>query len=199
MNKIQPFPHPAEALVLARIAEPLRKRLSHLRMMVFDVDGVLTDGSLYYGDQGEVFKRFHSLDGHGLKMLQVSGIKVALVTGREGPIVDRRAAELGLGDVMQNVRDKGAALLSLAAKHRIELEHIGVIGDDLIDVPAMQRAGFAATVPDAPAYIAQAAHWVATRSGGMGAARECCDLILASQQKLGGFFQPGRLGTGAVQ
>ncbi|HBI83073.1 MAG TPA: phenylphosphate carboxylase subunit delta [Alcaligenaceae bacterium] len=199
MNKIQPFPHPAEALVLARIAEPLRKRLSHLRMMVFDVDGVLTDGSLYYGDQGEVFKRFHSLDGHGLKMLQISGIKVALVTGREGPIVDRRAAELGLGDVMQNVRDKGAALLSLAAKHRIELEHIGFMGDDLIDVPAMQRAGFAATVPDAPAYIAQTAHWVATRSGGMGAARECCDLILASQQKLGGFFQPGRLGTGAVQ
>lgn len=167
--------------------------------MVFDVDGVLTDGSLYYGDQGEVMKRFHSLDGHGLKMLQVSGIKVALVTGREGPIVSRRAAELGLGDVIQNVRDKGATLLSLAAKHHIELEHIGFMGDDLIDLPAMQRAGFAATVPEAPAYIAQAAHWVATRGGGMGAARECCDLILASQQKLGGFFQPGRLGSGTVQ
>ena len=119
------------------------------------------------------------------------------VQSRHGAL--NRAAELGLGDVMQNVRDKGAALLSLAAKHRIELEHIGFMGDDLIDVPAMQRAGFAATVPDAPAYIAQAAHWVATRSGGMGAARECCDLILASQQKLGGFFQPDRLGTGAIQ
>jgi len=199
MNKTQLFPHPAEALVLARIPDPLRKRLAHLRMMVFDVDGVLTDGSLYYGDQGEVMKRFHSLDGHGLKMLQVSGIKVALVTGREGPIVSRRAAELGLGDVIQNVRDKGATLLSLAAKHHIELEHIGFMGDDLIDLPAMQRAGFAATVPEAPAYIAQAAHWVATRGGGMGAARECCDLILASQQKLGGFFQPGRLGSGTVQ
>lgn len=193
------IPHPAEALVLARIPEATRLRLARVRLMVFDVDGVLTDGSLWYGDQGEVFKRFHSLDGHGLKMLEVSGVKVALVTGREGPIVDRRAAELGLGDVLQNVRDKGAALVSLASKHHLELEQVGFMGDDLIDLPAMQRAGFAATVPEAPAYIAQASHWVSTRAGGGGAARECCDLILASQNKLGGFFQPGRLGPGAVQ
>jgi len=199
MNKPQTVPHPAEALILARISQALRERLANIQLMVFDVDGVLTDGSLWYGEQGEVFKRFHSLDGHGMKMLTASGIKVALVTGREGPIVDRRAAELGLGDVMQNVRDKGAALTSLASRHHLQLEQIGFMGDDLIDLPAMQRAGFAASVPGAPSYVSQAAHWVSTRGGGEGAARECCDLILAAQQRLSQFFQPGLLGPGAVQ
>ena len=167
--------------------------------MVFDVDGVLTDGALWYTEQGETIKRFHALDGHGLKMLAVSGIKVALVTGRESPIVARRAAELGIGAVMQNVRDKGAALKALIAREGLKLEQAGFMGDDLIDLPAMQLAGFAASVPDAPAYLTQAAHWVSERRGGQGAARECCDLILAAQQRLGAFFQPGLLGSGAVQ
>jgi len=199
MNRLDLTPHPAEALVLARTSDALRERLARIKLMVFDVDGVLTDGSLWYGEQGEVFKRFSALDGHGLKMLTTSGIKVALVTGREGPIVDRRAAELGLGDVLQNVRDKGAALNELVARYRLTVEESGFMGDDLIDLPAMQRAGFAASVPNAPAYVTQAAHWVATASGGQGAARECCDLILAAQGRLGHFFQPGLLGPGAVQ
>ena len=148
MKTIDTLSHPAEALVLARIPATTRVRLANLRLMVFDVDGVLTDGSLWYGEHGEVFKRFNVQDGHGLKMLSTSGIKVALVTGREGPIVDRRAAELGLGDVMQNVRDKGAALATLAARHHLQLEQIGFMGDDLIDLPAMQRAAiFASGMP----------------------------------------------------
>ncbi len=199
MNRPNLIPHPAESLILARTPATLRERLVRIKLMVFDVDGVLTDGSLWYGEQGEMLKRFNALDGHGLKMLTTSGIKVALVTGREGPIVDRRAAELGLGDVMQNVRDKGAALSELAARYHLTLEESGFMGDDLIDLPAMQRAGFAASVPDAPAYVTQAAHWVAIKAGGKGAARECCDLILASQGRLGHFFQPGRLGAGVIQ
>ncbi len=199
MKKPLSIPHPAEALVLAKIPVATRQRLAAIRLMVFDVDGVLTDGSLWYGEHGETVKRFHAHDGHGLKMLEVSGIKVALVTGREGPVVDRRAAELGLGDVLQNVRDKGAALSTLASRHHLGLEQTGFMGDDLIDLPAMQRAGFAASVPDAPAYIAQSAHWVSSRTGGHGAVRECCDLILASQGLLGTFFQPGLLGPGIVQ
>lgn len=199
MNRPELIPHPAEALVLARIPAALRERLARIKLMVFDVDGILTDGSLWYGEQGEVVKRFNALDGHGLKMLTTSGIKVALVTGREGPIVDRRAAELGLGDVLQNVRDKGEALGELVTRHRLTLQESGFMGDDLIDLPAMQRAGFAASVPSAPAYVTQAAHWVSTSAGGQGAARECCDLILASQGRLGHFFQPGRLGPGALQ
>ena len=199
MNRPNVIPHPAESLVLAKIPAALRERLARIKLMIFDVDGVLTDGSLWYGEQGEMFKRFNALDGHGLKMLATSGIKVALVTGREGPIVDRRAAELGLGDVIQNVRDKGAVLTELVARYHLTLEDSRFMGDDLIDLPAMQRAGFAASVPEAPPYMTQAAHWVATKSGGKGAARECCDLILAAQGRLGHFFQPGRLGPGVIQ
>ncbi len=199
MKNKPPIAHPAESLVLARVPPDLKVRLARISLMVFDVDGILTDGSLWYGDNGEVFKRFHSLDGHGLKMLATSGIKVALITGREGPIVGRRAAELGLGEVMQNVRDKGAALTALASRHNIPLDQAGFMGDDLIDLPAMQKAGFAATVPEAPVYVAQAAHWVSSKSAGSGAARECCDMILAAQCKLGAFFQPGLLGPGVIQ
>jgi 3-deoxy-D-manno-octulosonate 8-phosphate phosphatase (KDO 8-P phosphatase) len=191
--------HPAEALILARLEPSVRARLERLKLMVFDVDGVLTDAGLWYTEQGETLKRFNALDGHGLKMLTVSGIQVALVTGRESPIIARRAAELGLGAVMQNVRDKGAVLSELCARYGVALEQTGFMGDDLIDLPAMQRAGFAASVPDAPTYMTQAAHWVAERRGGHGAARECCDLILAAQQRLGAFFQPGLLGSGPVQ
>ena len=111
MSLKKKLPHPAESLVLAKIAPDLRARLANLRMMAFDVDGVLTDGSLWYSEHGEVMKRFNVLDGHGLKMLATSGIVVALITGREGPIVERRAAELGIAEVKQNVRDKGAALV----------------------------------------------------------------------------------------
>jgi 3-deoxy-D-manno-octulosonate 8-phosphate phosphatase, YrbI family len=192
-------PHPAEALVLSRVAPAVRERAAALRLMVFDVDGVLTDGSLWYGENGEVMKRFHALDGHGLKLLTESGLRVALVTGRRGGIVDRRAAELGISDVIQGVRDKGQALADLAQRYGIALEQTGFMGDDLIDLPAMQRAGFAASVPSAPAYVAQAAHWIATLPGGQGAARECCDLILAAQGRLGAFFHPGRLGPGEIQ
>ena len=199
MKRPQTLPHPAEALVLARIESSVRERLARLKLMVFDVDGVLTDGGLWYTEQGESIKRFNALDGHGLKMLVVSGIQVVLMTGRESPIVARRAAELGLGEVMQNVRDKGLALNGLIAHHGIKLEQAGFMGDDLIDLPAMQRVGFSASVPDAPAYVTQSAHWVSERRGGHGAARECCDLILAAQQRLGAFFQPGLLGSGSVQ
>ncbi|MEI8403436.1 MAG: HAD-IIIA family hydrolase [Alcaligenaceae bacterium] len=199
MKRPLPNTHPAEALILARLEPSVRARLERLKLMVFDVDGVLTDGSLWYTEQGETLKRFNALDGHGLKMLTVSGIQVALVTGRESPIIARRAAELGLGAVMQNVRDKGAVLHELTARYGVTLEQTGFMGDDLIDLPAMQRAGFSASVPDAPAYITQAAHWVSARRGGYGAARECSDLILAAQQRLGAFFQPGLLGSGPIQ
>ena len=199
MKRPLPIAHPAEALILARLEPSIRARLERLKLMVFDVDGVLTDGGLWYTEQGETLKRFNALDGHGLKMLAVSGIQVALVTGRESPIIARRAAELGLGAVMQNVRDKATVLNELSTRYGVTLEQTGFMGDDLIDLPAMQRAGFSASVPDAPAYITQASHWVSARRGGHGAARECCDLILAAQHRLGAFFQPGLLGSGPVQ
>ena len=200
MNLPRSSPHPAEALVLARVAPAVRERATAVRLMVFDVDGVLTDGSLYYGENGELFKRFNALDGHGLRLLMEGGLKVALITGRSGPIASRRAAELGIADVMQGIRDKAAALTELAQRHNIALTQTGFMGDDIIDLHAMQRVGFAASVPNAPGYVTQSAHWVASQPGGSGAVRECCDLLLASQGRLGAFMTgPGLLGSGAIQ
>lgn len=168
--------------------------------MAFDVDGVLTDGTLWYSRNGEVVKGFHVLDGHGLRLLKESGILVALLTGRQGPIVDRRAAELGIDIVRQGVRNKADVLQELAQEYGFDMEQTGFMGDDLIDLGALQRAGLAASVPNAPSYITQAAHWVSERPGGHGAARECCDLILASQGRLAAFFEPqSMLMTGAIQ
>ena len=193
------FTHPAEALVLARIPADVVARAKKVRLMVFDVDGVLTDGSLWYGEQGESLKRFHVLDGHGLKMLTASGIIVALMTARDSVILARRGAELGLAHVYQGVRDKAAALTKLALGEGVAPDAVGYMGDDVIDLAAMQRAGLAVSVPSAPAYVAQGAHWVTTAQGGQGAVRECCDVVLAAQGKLGSFLQPGVRLPGAVQ
>ncbi|AUL25036.1 KdsC family phosphatase [Bordetella holmesii] len=195
------LPHPAEALVLARIPAPVRERATAVRLMVFDVDGVLTDGSLYFGEHGEMFKRFNALDGHGLRLLMESGIRVALITGRSGPVVDRRAAELGISEVLQGIRNKGAALTELAQRQGVQLDQTGYMGDDIIDLPAMHRAGFAASVHNAPAYVTQAAHWVSALPGGSGAVRECCDLLLAAQGRLAAFLTSpvGLTGPGAIQ
>lgn len=194
------MPHPAEAQILAKVSAAVIDRAREIRLMAFDIDGVLTDGKLWYSEQGEIVKGFHALDGHGLRLLKESGIRVALLTGRQGPIADRRAAELGIEIVRQGVRDKAAALLELAQEYGLAMEQVGYMGDDLIDLAALQRAGFAASVPNAPAYIAQAAHWVSERAGGAGAARDCCDLILAAQGRLANFFTPhAMLMTGAIQ
>lgn len=185
-------------MILAKVNPVVVERLRPLRLMAFDVDGVLTDGRLWYSAQGEQLKAFHVLDGHGLKLLMESGITVALITGRDGDIVGRRAAELGIALMMHDVRDKAAAVQSLAQEHGLDLSEIGYMGDDIIDVPAMQRTGFAASVPNAPVYVTQAAHWVSVTPGGAGAVRECCDLILAAQGKLGTFFSPGSLRLGGT-
>jgi len=188
MDELAGFSHPAEAQILARIAPAVRERARAVRMMVFDVDGILTDGGLWYGEHGEVLKRFNALDGHGLRLMREQGIQVAWVTGRESLITARRAAELGIAPVIQGVRDKIKALEGLAHEAGLALGDLGFMGDDIIDLAALQRVGFAATVPNAPFYISQAAHWIATREGGAGAVRECCDLILAAQGRLGACF-----------
>lgn len=177
--------HPIESLILSKIPESIRERACNIELVVFDVDGVLTDGSLYYTANGEGQKRFHALDGHGMKMLLQSGIQVAVMTGRQSEITNRRAAELGIPHLMQNVRNKGQALVKLCQDLNLDLQRVAFIGDDLIDLPAMQRVGLALSVPNAPIYVQQAAHWVSQLAGGQGAAREHCDMILASQGLLG--------------
>src|SRR5690625_2461021 len=115
-------PHPIESVLLAPLTEEVVKRLQAIRLMAFDVDGVLTDGRLWYGDQGEVFKSFHALDGHGLRLLKECGITVALITGRESAIVTRRASELGIAEVHQNVRDKLSCLKEIAKERNLTLD-----------------------------------------------------------------------------
>lgn len=180
-----PLPHPAESLILSKVPDSIKERARKIDLVVFDVDGVLTDGGLYYGEHGEVQKRFHAHDGHGMKMLLQSGIQVAMMTGRQSEITNRRAAELGIKYLQQNVRNKGETLRQLCLDLAIDLEKVAFIGDDLIDLSAMQQVGLALAVANAPIYVQQAAHWITELNGGQGAAREACDLILACQGLLG--------------
>src|SRR5690625_7442106 len=122
MNQSNHIPHPTESVLLAPREEKLIERLRAVRMMAFDVDGVLTDGQLWYGPQGELFMGFHALDGHGLRLLKECGIAVALITGRESDIVTRRASELGIAEVHQNVRDKLSCLKEIAKQRNLTLD-----------------------------------------------------------------------------
>lgn len=195
-------PHPAESLILARIPDAVRQRAARVQLMVFDVDGVLTDGSLWYADNGEVVKRFHAHDGQGIRLLGAGGIPVSLITARDGGFVTRRAADLGITDVQQSVHDKLSALTALAQKRGLSLDNVGFMGDDINDLAALRQAGFSVTVPSAPAYVAQTTHWVTERQGGNGAVRECCDLILAAQGRLGPLLDAGarvRPASGTLQ
>lgn len=157
-------------------------RARGLQLMLFDVDGVLTDGMLYLGDKGELIKAFNARDGHGLKMLAESGVEVGILSSRQSPIVAQRARELGIRLVMQGEPDKGKAFAKLLAGRRLHAQQVGFMGDDVLDLPVMTRCGFAASVPDAPALVKAHAHWVAKSAGGAGAAREVCEFILKAQR-----------------
>lgn len=188
MENLPGFSHPAEAQILALVAPEVQKRARAVRMMVFDVDGILTDGSLWFGEQGETFKPFNALDGHGLRLLREQGVRVAWLSGRNSPITARRAAELGIAPVLQGIHDKISAIEELARESGLSMSDIGYMGDDIIDMQVLRRVGFAASVPNAPFYVSQSAHWVSKVAGGHGAVRECCDLILAAQGRLGACF-----------
>jgi len=139
--------HPIDAMILAKVPDAVRARARQVRLMAFDVDGVLTDGKLWYTEHGECCKSFHALDGHGLYLLREGGITVALITGRESAIVSRRAGELGIGLVRQKARDKLQVLSELTESCGVSLDQVGFMGDDVIDLPVLQRVGFAAAVP----------------------------------------------------
>lgn len=159
----------------------LRARARRLRLMAFDVDGVLTDGRLHYGPEGEVLKVFHVRDGHGLKQLARAGVTLAIITGRESTMVARRAGELGIEHVIQGRDDKGEALAALAAELNLPAEAVGYAGDDEPDVAALHWAGLGFSVADAHDCALEAADWIAPRNGGDGAARAICDLVLEAR------------------
>ena len=154
--------------------------MTHLvRLLVLDVDGVLTDGRLWYGADGEVLKGFHVRDGLGIKSLLAIGIEVAIISGRDSPAVARRASELGIRHVIQGCDDKGRALDALCATLRVEAAAVACIGDDTPDLPMLTRAGLAVAVADAHPDVRAVANRVTTLPGGHGAVREVCDWLLA--------------------
>lgn len=157
------------------------KKAAQVKLMIFDVDGVLTDGCLHFGPEGEMMKSFNVLDGQGIKLLQQSGVITAIISARQSPIVARRAADLGISHVMQGIHEKKAAFLELIAILGIQAEHCGYIGDDVIDLPVLSRVGFSASVPNAHAEVKSRVHYLTQAAGGHGAAREVCDFILQAQ------------------
>lgn len=160
------------------------ERARRVALMAFDVDGVLTDGSLFLGAAGEEIKVFNSLDGQGMKMLGENGVQIAIITGRNSAAVALRARELGIVHVYQGVHDKLGVCTDLLGKTALRQDQLGYMGDDLPDLRLLLACGFAATVSQAPEALRQSAHYICSRDPGRGAAREVCDFILRAQGKL---------------
>jgi 3-deoxy-D-manno-octulosonate 8-phosphate phosphatase (KDO 8-P phosphatase) len=165
-----------------------------MKAALFDVDGVLTDGRLYIGEHGETVKAFSTLDGHGLKLLQQGGIEPVIITGRDSPAVRRRVADLGLVHAVYGAGDKLAAATALLAALGLDWPEVAAMGDDWPDLPLLARAGFACAPANAHAEAKVLAHHVTQASGGHGAARECCDLLLMAAGRYAALLQ-GHLQT----
>ena len=152
--------------------------------VIFDFDGVLTDGSLFIGDGGEEYKAFNSKDGHGLRMLQNGGVDIAIITGRVSNVVEHRVKELGIKYVYQGKREKLPAFEELLEQVKLKPEQIAYVGDDVVDLPVMCRVGLAICVQDGHHYVKKHAHWITEHGGGRGAARDVCEMILEAHGKL---------------
>jgi 3-deoxy-D-manno-octulosonate 8-phosphate phosphatase (KDO 8-P phosphatase) len=169
---------------MSAVSSAALERARRVRLMIFDVDGVLTDGRLWYGPAGEALKAFHTLDGHGIKMLAASGIMPAILSGRRSEAVTRRALELGIGHVLQGIEDKASAYASLLAQLGVQAEATGYAGDDVVDLPVLVRCGFACAPREAPQAVRQRAHYVCESPAGAGAVREICELLMRAQGSL---------------
>ena len=160
------------------------EKAARIRLVLFDVDGVLTDGSLYLGDDGQEYKAFHSRDGHGMAMLKEAGVDIGIITGRTSQVVVHRMASLGIEHVYQGQRDKLPAFEALLAKLGISSDEVAFVGDDVVDLPILTRVGLAIAVADAHPLVVRHAHWRTPNPGGRGAARDVCELILEARDQL---------------
>lgn len=164
------------------LQDPLvRRRFARIKALVTDVDGVLTDGGMYYGPSGEVMKKFNTRDGMGIALLRKAGLRIAFITGEKIDIVLRRAEKLQVEDCYLGIDDKWAAMQDFLAKRGISAEDVCYVGDDVNDLPVLQRVGVALAVADAAESVKKAAHGVTSRKGGEGAIREIADAILAAR------------------
>jgi len=159
-------------------------RTKDIKLVIFDVDGVLTDGSIIIGDDGEEYKAFHSRDGHGMKLLQYTGVEIGIITGRTSKVVEHRMNSLGINHLYQGQRVKLPAFEELIERLDLKPEQCAYVGDDWVDLSIMSRVGLAIAVQDADAVVKKHAHWITPAKGGKGAAREVCELIMEGQGTL---------------
>jgi 3-deoxy-D-manno-octulosonate 8-phosphate phosphatase (KDO 8-P phosphatase) len=161
----------------------LQSKLKKIKMLILDVDGVLTDGRVIMDDNGHETKNFNVRDGHGLKMIQRYGIKVALLTGRQSEVVKHRARDLEIKEVYQKVFNKKEVLAKILKKNKLTADQVAFVGDDIIDIPVLKAVGFSAAVADAYDVVKKSVDYITQNKGGRGAVRELCDLILQAQGK----------------
>jgi len=154
------------------------ERASRIKLLIFDVDGVLTDGSLFLGDDGQEYKAFHSQDGHGIKMLQRHGVRCAIITGRTSKVVEHRMRNLGIDLIYQGQENKLEGFADLLQRVELDPEQVAYVGDDVVDLPVMRKVGLAIAVQDAHPWVLKHAHWQTPRCGGRGAARDVCEMLL---------------------
>ena len=166
------------------LMKDILEKAAQIKLVIFDVDGVLTDGSLFLGDDGLEYKAFNSHDGHGMKMLQQSGVDIAIITGRTSKVVEIRMASLGINHVYQGQLDKNVAYNDILEKLSVSSDEIAYVGDDVVDLPVMTKVGLAIAVENAHSMVKQHAHWTTPRAGGRGAARDVCELLMEAQGKL---------------
>jgi 3-deoxy-D-manno-octulosonate 8-phosphate phosphatase (KDO 8-P phosphatase) len=168
----------------------LKTLAQQIKLVIFDVDGVLTDGSLYFDNQGQEFKAFNSKDGHGIRLLLENNVEVALITGRTSELVKHRATNLKLSPelIYQGYRDKLPAFQDLLKKTGLKSTQIAYVGDDVIDLPIMSQVGLSIAVADANWFVKEHADWTCSKAGGKGAGREVCELILDAQDKLNALY-----------
>jgi 3-deoxy-D-manno-octulosonate 8-phosphate phosphatase (KDO 8-P phosphatase) len=164
--------------------QAILERAAQIKLVIFDVDGVLTDGSLIIGDDGQEYKAFYSRDGHGMKMLQNTGVELGIITGRTSQVVVHRMSSLGIKHVYQGQLDKVSAFEKLQTKLKLKPEQIAFVGDDVMDLPVIRRVGLAIAVQDAHMLVKKHAHWQTPSVGGRGAARDVCELIMEAQNTL---------------
>jgi YrbI family 3-deoxy-D-manno-octulosonate 8-phosphate phosphatase len=166
-----------------RIVKSPRKVFKELKLFATDVDGVLTDAGMYYGESGEELKKFNTRDGMGIKLLQAEGVMIAIITMEQTKIVARRAKKLGITEVFQGAKDKVSVLTHLSEKFNIPFEQMAYMGDDVNDVGALQTVGYAAAPADCVDQIRLVVHYICQKKGGEGAVREVIDMILAARNR----------------
>lgn len=168
-------------MTINTLAPDLISRFKNIKLLVLDVDGVMTDGGLTIGDDGQEYKTFHAHDGLGMKLLKATGVELAIITGRTSNVVKKRAESTGVGHFYQGAEDKLEALNDLMQTSGLTADQCAFMGDDVVDLPPMLKCGLALAVPDSPALLLKHAHYVTIKAGGRGAVREVCELIMQAQ------------------